>query len=82
MLKRLCLAGGVPGGPTTKTGRLVRLSGEVLRIEQTNYVSDIVVRQRTEVWQLDDRGRLVITLEIKEAGKAETQTLTYRRDDK
>ena len=73
--------GGVPG-PSGGSRYEVTWRGDFLWIYRENYsASGATIRRRGETWRIDDRGRLVISIENREEDEpATTQTLVYRRD--
>src|SRR5262245_41703161 len=75
------VTGGLPGGARTGYDWTVRWSGNSLWINERDY-SGTVTSERSETWRLDDRGRLIISLEIRESGRLDAQrwTLAYRRE--
>ena len=78
------VTGGVVGGPVSHGASRfgVEWRGDSLWIwRQTTSPSGANIRQRTEAWRIDDRGRLVISIDTREKDEAAaTQTLAYRRD--
>ena len=76
------VAGIVPGQPAGGGSRYeVAWRFGFLWIYQEIYGAPGVIRRRGETWQIDDLGRLVISIETREKDEAATtQTLTYRRD--
>lgn len=78
------ITGGVVSGPVSNGSSRygVEWRGESLSMwRYTTAPSGTNIRQRTETWRIDDRGRLVISIETREKDEtAVTQTLTYRRD--
>ena len=76
------VVGGLPGVPSgsRRSEFSTRWKGNSLWIEQRNFESGEVAREWTELWQLDDAGRLIVTLELRERGKAETRTLAFRKE--
>jgi hypothetical protein len=75
------VVGGLAGRPvTTSSERSVRWRDNALWIEQWNLAAGVVTSARTEIWRLDERGRLIVTLEIREGEKVERGTRAYRRD--
>jgi len=84
---RIGTLGGVVGGlprsvRTTSSEWSVRWRGDSLWMERWNLTSGVVTSAKTEVWRLDERGRLIVTLEMREGGKVERRTLAYRREGK
>jgi hypothetical protein len=74
------VAGIVPGQPAGGGSRYeVTWRGDFLWIyQETFYASG--AKRRGETWRIDDFGRLVISIEIREKDEAAaTQTLVYRR---
>jgi hypothetical protein len=77
------VVGGVAGAVSNGASRYgVEWRGDFLWIwRQTTSPSGANIRQRTEAWRIDDLGRLVITIESREAAEpTTTQTLAYLRD--
>ena len=77
------VAGIVPGQPAGGGSRHeVTWRGDFLWIYQESYgPARANISRRGETWQIDDRGRLVISIETREKDEAAiTQTLAYRRD--
>ena len=73
------VAGGGPGVTPRPVSRLVRWDGAALRFERTELTAlGEVVRRTTEVWRLDDRDRLVITIENQEGNTVDTRTVAFR----
>ena len=76
--------GGVVSGPVSNGASRygVEWRGDSLWIwRQTSSSAGANIIQRTEVWRIDDLGRLIITIETREKDEAAvTQTLAYRRD--
>jgi len=87
-LYRIGLIGGTTGGlvvglPTGGGSRYeVAWRFDFLWIYHESYgASGANIRRRGETWRIDDRGRLVISIETREKDEAATtQTLVYRRD--
>lgn len=78
------VAGGLPRSetPTTSTDWSVRWVGESLWINERQFTASRLASERSETWRLDDRGRLIITLEIRGSRVVDVQTffLTYRKE--
>lgn len=81
------VVGGLPDRGATSSGRAslsrersVRWREDALWIEEWTLTAGVVTGARTEVWRLDERGRLIVTLEIREGEKIDRRILTYRRD--
>lgn len=81
------VVGGLPDHGATSSGRAslsrersVRWREDALWIEEWTLTAGVVTGARTEVWRLDERGRLIVTLEIREGEKIDRRILTYRRD--
>ena len=75
------VVGGLPGRAVrTSSEWSVRWRGDSLWFEKWNLTAGVVTSARTEVWRLDERGRLIVTLEIREEEKVDRRTLTYRRE--
>src|SRR5687767_11436659 len=76
------VAGIVPGQPAGGGSRYeVTWRGDSLWIYQESYGPSGANIRRGETWRIDDRGRLVISIENRENDEpATTQTLVYRRD--
>ena len=73
------VAGGGPGVTPRPVSRSVRWDGAALRFERTEFTAiGEVIRRTTEVWRLDDRDRLVITLENQEGNTVDTRTVAFR----
>jgi hypothetical protein len=72
---------GVPG-PAGGSGYEVTWRGDSLWIYRETYgPGGANIRRRGETWRIDDLGRLVITIESREAAEpTTTQTLAYLRD--
>jgi hypothetical protein len=84
---RIGTLGGVVGGlprtvPATSTEWSVRWREGSLWMEQRNLSAGVITSARTEVWRLDERGRLIVTLRIRDGEKEDTRTFAYRRDGK
>ena len=81
------VVGGLPDRGATSSGRAsmsrewsVRWREDALWLEEWTLTAGVVTGARTEVWRLDERGRLIVTLEIREGEKVDRRTLAYRRD--
>lgn len=81
------VVGGLPDRGATSSGRAslsrersVRWREDALWIEEWTLTAGVVTGARTEVWRLDERGRLIVTLDIREGEKIDRRMLTYRRD--
>lgn len=81
------VVGGLPdrGAPSSGRGSVsrewsVRWRDDALWMEEWTLTAGVVTGARTEIWRLDDRSRLIVTLEIRNGGKTERSTLAYRRD--
>ena len=81
------VVGGVPDRGATSSGRAslsrewsVRWREDALWIGERTLTAGVVTGARTEVWRLDGRGRLIVTLEIRDGEKTDRRTLAYRRD--
>jgi hypothetical protein len=81
------VVGGLPDRGATPSGRAsmsrewsVRWREQALWMEEWTLTAGVVTGARTEVWRLDERGRLIVTLEIREGEKTDRRTLAYRRD--
>ena len=78
------MSGGVVSGPvsigSSRSG--VEWRGDDLSIwRRTTAPSGANIRQQTETWRIDDRGRLIISIETREKDEvATTQTVAYRRE--
>lgn len=73
------VAAGGPGVTPRPVSRLVRWDGAALRFERTELTAlGEVVRRTTEMWRLDDRSRLVITIENQEGNRVDTRTVAFR----
>lgn len=81
------VVGGLPDRGATSNGHAsmsrewsVRWREDALWIEEWTLTAGVVTGARTEVWRLDERGRLIVTLEIREGEKIDRRLLAYRRD--
>ena len=81
------VVGGLPDRGATSSGHAstsrewsVRWREGALWMEEWTLTAGVVTGARTEVWRLDERGRLIVTLEIREGEKTDRRTLAYRRD--
>jgi hypothetical protein len=73
---------GVFGGSRSSSRFSVRWDGDRLRIETRSYPTSDTreYTEHNEVWWLDERGRLLITVVDRRSGsESATRTLTYRR---
>ena len=75
------VVGGTPGKPSKSSAYATGWKGDALWIQQKNFTeSGSLARERTELWRLDEAGRLIVTLALTDAGKVETRTLVFRRE--
>jgi hypothetical protein len=79
--------GGVVAGlprtvPTTSSEWSVRWRGDSLWMEKWNLTAGVITSSRIEVWRLDERGRLIVDLEIREGEKLARRIVAYRREGK
>ena len=81
------VVGGLPDRGATSSGRAslsrelsIRWRETALWIEEWTLTAGVVTGARTEVWRLDEHGRLIVTLEIRDGEKTDRRALAYRRD--
>ena len=75
------VVGGTPGKPSKSSAYATGWKENALWIQHKNFTeSGSLASERTELWRLDEAGRLIVTLEITDAGKVETRTLAFRRE--
>jgi hypothetical protein len=79
--------GGVVGGlprtvPTTSSEWSVGWKGDSLWMEKWSLSSGVITSSRIEVWRLDERGRLIVDLEIRDGEKVARRVVAYRREGK
>jgi hypothetical protein len=78
------LRGGVVGGlprssPATSSEWSVRWRGDTLWMEKWNLTAGVVTSSRIEGWRLDERGRLIVDLAIREGEKVTRRIVAYRK---
>ena len=81
---RIGVIGGVVGGlprqaVTTSSEHSIRWRENALWIENWNRTSDVITSARIEVWRIDERGRLIVMLEVREGGNVDRKMHAYRR---
>jgi hypothetical protein len=81
------VVGGLPDRGAAPSGRAsmsrewsALWSEDALWMQEWTLTAGVVTGARTEVWRLDERGRLIVTLEVRDGEKTDRRTLAYRRD--
>ena len=77
------VVGGLPGQAVrTSSEWSVRWRGDTLWMEKWNLTAGVVTSSRLEIWRLDERGRLIVDLAIRDGDKVERRIVAYRREGK